>query len=66
MVDRDPWRLELYCHDGESLRLVATGLVGDGDWIQSHVLDLRIRLQSGADRPRIEVCHGAQGRTWRI
>lgn len=66
VVDRDPWQLELYRHDGEALPLVATGLVCEERWIKSQVLGLMIRLQSGVDRPRIEVCHTASSRSWRI
>lgn len=66
VVDRDPWRLELYRHDGDSLARVATASVDAGDWIDSDVLDLKIRLLCGTDRPRIEVHHVATARNWRI
>ncbi len=66
VVDRNPWRLELYRHDGHSLPLVSTGLVHDENWIESHVLGLKVRLQFGSDRPRIDVCHTASGKNWRI
>ncbi|MBM4091826.1 MAG: Uma2 family endonuclease [Planctomycetes bacterium] len=66
VVDRDPWRLELYRHDGHSLPLVATGGMPDEDWIESSVLGVRQRLQHGADRPRIDVWHPASERHWRI
>ncbi|MHB0960290.1 MAG: Uma2 family endonuclease [Pirellulaceae bacterium] len=66
VVDRDPWRLELYRHDGDSLRLVATGLIGEDAWLESDVLGLRLRLRSDTGRPRIEVQHTASGKSWRI
>jgi hypothetical protein len=66
VVDRDPWQLELYRHDGDSLRRVATSQIGEGVWLESQVLGLRFRLQSGTDRPRIEVQHAATGKSWRI
>jgi Uma2 family endonuclease len=66
VVDRDPWRIDLFRHDGDSLRRVATSQVGEGVWLESQVLGLRLRLQSGTDRPHIEVQHTATGRSWRI
>jgi Uma2 family endonuclease len=66
VVDRDPWRLELYRHDGNSLPRVSTSLVDDENWIHSDVLGLKMRLESGVDRPRIDVCHTASARHWQI
>ena len=66
VVDRDPWQLEMYRHDGHSLPLVSTGRVHDENWIESRVLELKMRLQIGSDRPRIDVSHAASARTWRV
>ena len=66
VVDRDPWQLQLYRHDGSVLALVASVLVDQESWIESQTLGLRMRLRSGADRPWIEVCHTASGSSWRI
>ena len=66
VVDRDPWRLELYRHDGNSLPQVSTSLVHDENWIISDVLGLKMCLEPDSVRPRIDVCHTASGRQWRI
>ena len=66
VVDRAPWQLELYRHDGQALRLVTTCRVDDGRWLESHVLGLQVCLQAGSDRPRMHVCHPASARNWRI
>jgi len=66
VVDRDPWRLELYRHDGDALRLAATGSVREQHWIESRVLGVQMRMQDGADRPGIDVCHVASGKRWRV
>ncbi len=66
VVDRDPWRLELYRRDGNALLLASTSLVCDENWISSDVLGLTMRLESGSDRPRIYLRHAASARHWRI
>jgi hypothetical protein len=66
VVDRDPWRLELYRRGPQEERLA---LVGGSDPdhpqpIASHVLPLTFRLVPGPKRPQIETVRAADGRAW--
>jgi Uma2 family endonuclease len=63
-VDRKPWRLTLYRHDGTELENVGTC---DGlQWasLESEVLPFFFQLASAADRPTIELRHKTDGRIW--
>ena len=55
IVDRDPWRLELYAprKKGSSMRLAAKSKI-KGDALSSSVLPLTFALVPGKPRPRIE------------
>lgn len=66
VVDRAPWRLELYTLDGE--RLVSAGLdsLDVSRHLSSSVLKLSFQLRSGQPRPRIEVRHSNTAKMWTI
>ena len=64
IVDRAPWRLELYRNDGERLVLVGAVDSGSGGVVTSRVLPLSFTLIDESPRPRIEVRHTEDGRTW--
>lgn len=66
LIDRDPWRLELYRLQGEQLQLAATATPDDGAWIESQVLPLQLSLAASAERPRIVAQHRQGDRTWTI
>ncbi|MEO0530984.1 MAG: Uma2 family endonuclease [Planctomycetota bacterium] len=65
LVDRDPWRLELYRHDGTGLPLAAEGDLS-GASIESSVLPVSLKLEVGADRPQVVVTHGDSGKSWTV
>jgi Uma2 family endonuclease len=64
LIDRDPWRLELYRLRDQGLHLAASATADDGSSIASHILPLQVSLQAAADRPRMLVSHS--DRTWTI
>lgn len=66
LVDRDPWSLELYRHDGERLVLVGAPTPGKFDWLTSEVVPLQFRLVTGELRPEIEIVHSTSQKQWRI
>jgi Uma2 family endonuclease len=64
IIDRDPWRLELYqLQDGE-LRLAGKSRVDDPTVVPSNVLPLSFRLIPGDSRPQIEVTHRDGVQRW--
>jgi len=66
IVDRDPWKLELYRLVGESLEVVDRTSIASGSRLESQVLPIAFRLIPGDDRPLIEAIHTeGQGR-WSI
>lgn len=63
VVDRDPWQLELYRHEGEQLRPVGVSRLPESTWLKCDRVPLRMRLVEGEKRPLIEVeQHGGDGR----
>jgi Uma2 family endonuclease len=64
LVDRKPWRLELYRLEGERLTLAGTAIPGGAEPIPSLVLPVAFRLTAETPRPRIEVTHRSDGRVW--
>ena len=66
VIDRDPWRLELYRLGGGILQLAASAGPCDRTPIVSHVLEFRALLQPSEHRPLIQVDHAASDRTWTI
>lgn len=64
VVDRDPWRLELY--QLRRGKLVSAGTSDDANpaALASGVLPLTFRLQPGTPRPTIQVAHAKTGQVW--
>ena len=64
LVDRYPWRLELYRNrEGEWIDAGSLAL-GDSDRIVSEVLPVSFRLIALNTGPKIEVTHSTDGRVW--
>ena len=66
IVDRDPWKLELYRHHDGELRLVGRSTVDDSQPLPSEVVPLTFRLIAGVPRPQIEVMASDPPRQWQI
>jgi Uma2 family endonuclease len=67
LVDRKPWRLELYrSGDGALRRVGVAALEPSGAVLVSEVLPVSFRLTPADPRPRIVVTQTADGRTWTI
>jgi Uma2 family endonuclease len=66
IVDRDPWRLELYRLQAGTLTKIQTVAPGDASLIQSAVLPLSLRLIANQPRPTIEIVASNSGRRWTI
>ncbi len=65
IVDRNPWRLELYRLARRRLGPVGTSTAESSATLASKVLPLTFRLVAGRPRPTIEVVH-ADGRRWEV
>ena len=57
LIDRDPWRLELYGLTQTELALVGAVTPGGPHSLRSEVLGLTWRLVAGEPRPQIEITH---------
>ncbi len=66
IVDRDPWRLELYRINGALMKLVATSLTANSTSVNSEQTSLVFRLVEDEARPRIQVTHHGLDREWTI
>jgi Uma2 family endonuclease len=66
LVDRKPWSLELYRHDGEKLVLTGKSTLAKRDWLTSDVVPLKWRLVAGKSRPEIEAVHRTSRKKWRL
>ena len=66
IVERNPWRLELYRHDGTELREVGCSELPRGEALASARLPLVFRLIAGEPRPVIEVVHAESGQRWEV
>jgi Uma2 family endonuclease len=66
LIDREPWRLELYRLKGKSLTLIASTAPGDATAVSSQVLPMTFKLLPAAPRPTIEVTATDLQRTWTI
>ena len=64
LVDRSPWSLELYRHDGTKLVQAGSFLVGDSKPIESKVLPVSFRLIETEERPKVEVTQNEDRRVW--
>ncbi len=66
IVDRDPWGLELFRHNGSELRSVGTSTIENGQTLASERLPLTFRLIDNENRPSILVTHTTNGKTWNV
>jgi Uma2 family endonuclease len=66
IIDRDPWRLELYQLKRGKLKLAASAEPADGSALASKVLPVTFTLVAGKDRPTIRVRHTETGQEWPI
>lgn len=64
LVDRFPWRLELYRNDGGELKPAGSLVPGDSGRILSQVLPVSFRLIEPIEKPKIEVTQTVDGRVW--
>lgn len=64
IVDRDPWKLELYQLQGTLLVSVGTSDVASGAVLTSCALPLTFQLQPGTLRPTIQIAHTSGTQTW--
>lgn len=64
LVDRDPWRLELYRLASGKLAEVGRSDVGSGVVLSSKMVPLTFELVPGDARPQIQVVHVPDGRKW--
>ncbi len=65
LVERNPWRLKLYRHDGQKLQPVGDCEGAGSPPVESAVLPFSFRLVESTERPMILLMHTSDGRTWR-
>lgn len=63
IIDRKPWKLELYRNNGKALTQVGDCTVTKPTVLASHVIPFRFGLAAGAARPQIVVTRTADGHT---
>ncbi len=66
IVDRDPWRLELFRRDAESMHLVGRSTSRDSAVLESDVLPVNFRLIDAPTRPQIEIARRDNTERWVI
>jgi Uma2 family endonuclease len=66
LVERAPWRLELYQLQGDQLVEISRATLDAPAVLPSVVVPLTFALQPGTGRPLIEVVHGATGQRWLV
>ncbi len=66
LVDRKPWRLELYRLREGTLECVGTSVPDALEPLVSEVVPLSFRLRDGAKRPEIEVSHLDSEQRWTV
>lgn len=64
IIDRDPWRLELYQLRRGKLRLIGAIVPGDGKSLESGVMPLKFSLVRGKPRPKIRIAHAETEQMW--
>jgi Uma2 family endonuclease len=63
LVDRDPWRLELYRRRGDDFEEVGVSTPDNPQPLKIETAPLTLRLLPGEPRPQIELAH-EDGRRW--
>ena len=66
LVDRKPWRLELFRLTNGRLEPVGCGDLATAATLASEVVPISFRLVAGANRPRIEVTHNDGEQHWNV
>jgi Uma2 family endonuclease len=66
LIDRDPWKMELYRAAGAQLRLVGRSELQTEAVLNSDVVPLEFRLVAGNPRPQIEVRHTDGVQRWLV
>jgi len=66
IIDREPWRLELYRNDGSAEMKLIGIAEHDGATIRSEAVPLAWKLVAGDDRPVIDVASEHPAGHWRI
>ncbi len=67
VIDRDPWRLELFRLAGDRLAVVGVSEIvssGEGEMLASSAVPFSWRLVPGSERPRIEITGTETGQVW--
>lgn len=64
IVDRDPWRLELYRLADGVLELAGTSDMANSAVLESRVLPFTFQLVEGSRRPTIRLVHTGTGQVW--
>jgi hypothetical protein len=66
LIDRDPWRLELYRLQGATFVLAGEASLEHPAVLASEVVPFTFALHAGTDRPVIEVAHVDGAGRWLI
>jgi Uma2 family endonuclease len=66
IIDRFPWSLELYRHNGSELVLAARSSVENGDVVASAIVPLSFQLLAAPGRPQIRITEIGGQREWNV
>jgi len=66
VVERQPWRLELYRHQSGELKEVSRCVPDSSHLLRSESVPLTFQLVPGGPRPQIKVTHADSGREWMV
>ena len=66
VIDREPWKLELYRQENGQLTKVGESTPAAPDVLASQTVGLTFQLLPGETRPQIQITHPATGRQWVI
>lgn len=64
LINRRPWRLELYRREGETWHRVGNSTPEDSVPLPSDVLSITLRLLPGNPRPQLELARAMDGQRW--
>ncbi len=64
LIDRYPWSLELYRHNGSELVLAGRSDLQQGEVIASEILPLSFQLVPAEPRPEIHIAEADGSRNW--
>jgi hypothetical protein len=66
IIERDPWKLQLFRHDDAQLVCISAVDVSQKCEIVSHCLPFSFLLENASPRPSIVVQHTSSGKAWRV